>query len=44
MSFRGTEERSAEIFRKKDLRFSGNGQECPSNFEKNQVPLEWPNR
>ena len=23
-----------------DLRFSGNGQKCPSNFEKTQVPLE----
>ena len=26
--------------RKEDLRFSGNGQKCPSNFEKTQVPLE----
>ena len=25
--------------RKKDLRFSGNGQKCPSHFEKTQVPL-----
>ena len=26
--------------KKKDLRFSGNGQKCPSNFEKTQVPLK----
>ena len=26
--------------RNKDLRFSGNGQRCPSNVEKTQVPLE----
>ena len=26
--------------RKKDLSFLGNGQKCPSNFEKTQVPLE----
>ena len=26
--------------RKYDLRFSGNGEKCPSNFEKAQVPLE----
>ena len=26
--------------RKKDLRFSGNGQKCPGNFEKTQVPPE----
>ena len=26
--------------RKYDLRFSGNGQKCPSNFEKTQVALD----
>ena len=44
----GTEKRSAKIFGKEirpiNVRFSGNGQKCPTNFEKTQVPLEWPNR
>ena len=37
----GTEERSAKIFGKEIRpKGSGNGQICPSNFEKTLVPLE----
>ena len=37
----GSEKRSAKIFGKeKRPKVSGNGQKCPSNFEKTQVPLE----
>ena len=36
-----TEKRSAKIFGKEIRpKVSENGQKCPSNFEKNQVPLE----
>ena len=33
-------EKAKSMERKYDLRFSGNGQKCPSSFEKTQVPLE----
>ena len=37
----GTEKRSAKIFGKeiRPIRFSGNEQKCPSNFEKTKVTL-----
>ena len=35
---------SFRVPKKGKLRFSGNGQKCPGDFEKTQVPLEWPNR
>ena len=41
MSFRLPKKGQLRFSKKKyDLRFSGNGQKCPSNFEKTQVPLE----
>ena len=43
MSFRFfvSEKRSAKIFGKEIRpKFLGNGQKCPSNFEKTKVPLE----
>ena len=38
-----TEKMSAKIFGKEirpKVSFPGNGEKCPSNFEKTQVPLE----
>ena len=41
MLFRGTEKRSAKIFGKEIRpKVLGNGQKCPTNFEKSQVPIE----
>ena len=44
MLIRVPKKRSAKIFGKEitDLRFSGNGQKCLTNFEKTQVPLDPP--